>query len=359
MEMSTETGDPRSATLMVHLLGRCNLSCHHCYMEGAPSRTELLPLDLVLRAVEECPQLGIATLYVTGGEPLLYPGFEQVLRLAARTPKLEITVCTNGTLIRERHAKLLKDVGAKVNISVDGDAEFHDRFRNLPGAFRSTERGLRLVVEAGVSVTIVGTISRSNLDQVPAMVEWAAKEGAVQFRAQPLLRLGRGSEIEDECLSKFEMDRLLLQFQDLANSYRSRGLKCNIVGASRSFLRKHACGAYVCNGAGCHRRVAQEIKKLVIREDGTILPEVTNLSHAFAIGNIQEGPLLRQVNDYFENGYRKFDQLCRSTYAEVIPTWDSEFVPWDQIVAERSRTWGDQPLFEIAANDCHTCGSFT
>jgi MoaA/NifB/PqqE/SkfB family radical SAM enzyme len=252
----------------------------------------------------------------------------KALRVAARVPKLEITLCTNATLFSDRHAALLKDVGAKVNISVDGDERFHDHFRSFPGAFRSTELGLRRAVEAGILATVVTTISRANLHLLPFMVEWAASFGAVQFRAQPLLRLGRGNGISEQCLTNHEMDRLLLQLTDLANAYRSRGLKCNVVGASRSFLRKHPCGAYVCNGSGCHRRVAQEIKKLVIREDGTILPEITNLSHEFAIGNIEDGPLSTLVNLYFEEGYRRFDQLCRATYAEVLSGWDSEYVPW-------------------------------
>ena len=34
-----------------------------------------------------------------------------------------------------------------------------------------------------------------------------------------------------------------------------------------------------------------------------------------------------------------------------------KFVPWDQIVAERSHTWRDQPFVEIAAEGCRTCGS--
>jgi MoaA/NifB/PqqE/SkfB family radical SAM enzyme len=322
-------------------------------MEGAPSRREKLPLDLVLEAITECATLGIATLYLTGGEPLLYPDFEEVLRFAARIPKLEIVVCTNGTLLTERHAALLKEAGAKVNISVDGIAEYHDRFRNLAGSFRSTERGLERAVAAGIAVTVIMTVARENQSMLPAMAEWAANAGVVQFRAQPLLNLGRGAEISDQRLSKHDMDRLLLALTDLANVYGPRGMKCNLVGASRSFLRKHPCGAYVCNGTGCHRRVAQEIKKLVIREDGTILPEVTNLNHDFAIGTIGDAPLSVMVNRYFEDGYAKFDRLCRSAYQDVLPEWNSEFIPWDQIVAERSRAWKDVPLVEIEVAGCH------
>jgi MoaA/NifB/PqqE/SkfB family radical SAM enzyme len=356
MEISTETGDTRSATLMVHLLGRCNLTCKHCYMEGAPSRTERLPLDLVLGAIGECRSLGIANLYVTGGEPLLYPGFEQVLEKASEDPGLAITVCTNATLVKAKHVALLKEVNARVNVSVDGSSEFHDLFRGRSGAFKATERGLQKLVEAAVPVTIVSTISRANLHMLSDMVEWAARVGAVQFRAQPLLDLGRGRMISDQCLSNSEMNHLLLWLTDLANAYRLRGLKCNVVGASRAFLRKHPCGAYVCNGTGCHRRVAQEIKKVVIREDGTILPEITNLSHIFAIGTLFDGPLSTLVAQYFRDGYRRFDQLCRTTYAEVLPGWDSEFIPWDQIVAERSRTWrASATSTENILASCGTC----
>jgi hypothetical protein len=63
------------------------------------------------------------------------------------------------------------------------------------------------------------------------------------------------------------------------------------------------------------------------------------LSSEFAIGTIHDGPLPALVSRYFEDGYGAFDQLCRSVYAEVLPVWDSEFVPWDEIVVERSRTW--------------------
>jgi Fe-coproporphyrin III synthase len=357
MEISTETGDARSATLMVHLLGRCNLRCQHCYMEGAPSRKERLPLDLVLSAIGECRSLGVATLYLTGGEPLLYPEFEKVLDAAVKDPNLAITVCTNGTLVKSRHASLLKAVNARVNISVDGTPDFHDRFRGHPGAYRATERSLLQLVKAGVPVTVVATISRANLHMLAQLVDWAASAGAIQFRAQPLLNLGRATTVSDQCLRNPEMDRLLLELTDLANSYRPRGLKCNLVGASRSFLREHPCGAYVCNGAGCHRRIAQEIKKVVIREDGTILPEITNLSHAFAIGTVFDGSLSTLVARYFEGGYRKFDQLCRSTYSEVLPKWESEFVPWDQIVAERSQTWRPSPtsLVDDMVATCGTC----
>lgn len=354
MEFSSETGSAGSATLMLHLLGRCNLTCRHCYMNGGPTRGERLPADLVIRAVSECLSLGIGALYLTGGEPLLYREIEEVLRAAASI-RLQLTVCTNGTLLTERHAAMLREAGARVNISVDGDAAFHDYFRDSSGAFQATERGCRTIVGAGVPLTVISTISRANLRLLPFLADWAARHGATQFRVQPLLQLGRGIEIMDQCLTNDQMNQLLLQLSDLANTYRSSGMACSLVGVSRQFLLAHPCGAYVCNGPGCHRHVAREIKKIVVREDGTVLPEITNLSHKFALGRIEDGTLADLVSRYFEDGYDRFDYLCRKTYQEVVATWKSAVVPWDQIVADRSHLWGARPAQRVPVQNCGIC----
>ncbi len=340
MEISPEVNQARNAgTLMLHLLGRCNLQCLHCYMEGSPSRHERLPAELVFNAIEECDHLGVGGLYLTGGEPLLYPEIRDVIAIASRFSNLKVTLCTNGVLVKKHHVAMLKDANVHVHVSIDGEEEFHDQFRQLSGAFRLTERSIRLMSEAGIPVTIVSTISQSNLHSLPYLVAWAAEVGAQKYRVQPLLKLGRGKQIADHRLTNNQMNQMVLQLSDLANQYRSVGLACSLIGVSRRFLLAHPCGAYVCNGVGCHRGVVKEIKKLVVREDGTVLPEATNLNHKYALGKLEEGSLSFLVNQFFDDGgYDRFHQLCRTVYSEVLPTWDSEVVPWDQILAERSHS---------------------
>ncbi|MGA2216441.1 MAG: radical SAM protein [Terracidiphilus sp.] len=341
--------------LMIHLLGRCNLECLHCYMEGSPRRTEQLPLELVLQAIEECPRLGIGTIVVTGGEPLLYRGLDQVLEAAANLPNVQTTLCTNGTLLTAGKAEQFRKLGLRINISIDGQPEFHDRFRNLPGAFRSSERGARHAVDAGIPLTIIGSISQKNLDSLDFLVHWAANVGAGEFFAQPLLNLGRGTQITDSCLSFAQLNRLILKLTDLANRPEIRNLKCQVIGAKKKFLLQHPCGAFVCNGTGCHRGVTKEIKKLVIREDGTVLPEVPTLSHRYALGNIRDGSLSELTERYFARGYDDFDRLCRAAYAEVLPQWDCIVVPWEQILSERSLTWRPEAAVALPAPQCATC----
>ena len=125
-----------SATLMLHLTGRCNLECRHCYMDGSPRRRERLPLDWILQSLGAAPELGIGSLFLTGGEPLMYPHFPDVVRAAVAVEGLTTTVCTNATLVRPREAELFAGLGVDVHVSVDGEPAFHDAFRCIDNAFR-------------------------------------------------------------------------------------------------------------------------------------------------------------------------------------------------------------------------------
>ncbi len=315
-------------------------------------------MEDVLRAIGECPALGIGALSLTGGDPLLYQGLDRVLETAAAIPGLKITVCTNGLLLSAYRAAQFRELGVRVNISIDGRPDFHDSFRNLAGAFRSAERGVHAAVNAGVPVTIISTLSKANFDSLEFLVDWAAAAGAEEFFAQPLLDLGRGTQIADQCLTFSDVNRLLLQLTDLANRPRTRNLRYQVFGLKRKFLTEHPCGAYVCNGTGCHRGVDKEIKKVVVREDGTVLPEVPNLDHRYALGTIRDNSLSELLSRYYECGYDTFDRLCRAAYAEVLPAWDCVIVPWEQIIAERSRSWIPND-HSAPIPECVTCAAST
>jgi MoaA/NifB/PqqE/SkfB family radical SAM enzyme len=354
---------PRPATLMLHLIGKCNLRCVHCYMEGAPERQEQLPLGPVLAAIADCRTLGVGSLYITGGEPLLYPGLSEVLDAAAADSGLRTTVSSNATQLKAQHAEALAQRGFELNVSVDGTAGHHDAFRRQRGAFARTERGVKLAAAAGVRITIVMTVCKANLSTVETVAAWAFAAGAKTIRFQPLLRLGRGSGIADERLGASEIDTLVMHVSDLASRYRGR-MACAIVGQSHRFMLAHPCAAYVCNGGGCHRRVAREVKKIVVRENGTILPEATNLDPRFAIGHIGDGSLPALITRFLDEDYGRFDALCRRTYHAVLPDWRAAVVPWDEILAESSRHESCVSAAPAVATACGTaspaaCGPAT
>jgi len=323
-------------------------------MEGSPRRREYLPFEWIEQALRVAPELGIGSLFLTGGEPLLYPRFADVARVAREVDGLSTTVCTNAMLIRSREADLFADFGFDVHVSIDGESTYHDSFRAVEGAFRGAARGVELLVEAGVPVTIVTTISQDNFDQFGKIIKWVTESGATRLLVQPLLDLGRGSLIRDQQLTSEQLNLLILQTSDFANSSERR-ITASIIGGSKRFLLAHPCAAYVCNGGGCHRGVSAEIKKVVVREDGTILPEATNLDRRYAIGTVSEGPLQDLIKRFFSNGYEEFDRLCRITYEEFVPEWPDPIVPWDQLLAMKSRT--ELPSIDMLPSMQRGCGA--
>ena len=325
-----------SASLMLHLTGRCNLECRHCYMDGGPWRRERLPIGWVLDAIRTAPGLGIGALFLTGGEPMMYPHLVEVLEVAGATEGLDVTLSTNATLVNAHFAGALAASRVRVHVSIDGRPDFHDAFRGESGAFAKTEAGLEELRRAGVPFTIVTTISRDNLEDFDHIAGWAVAAGAERLLVQPLLRLGRGQDIGDHALSSPQLLQLIMSVSDLANR-DGRPIKASVIGGSKRFFLAHPCAAYVCNGGGCHRGVSKEIKKIVVRETGIVLPEATNLDESYAIGRVEEASLASLVHGYFSSGYDAFDRLCRAAYHECVPDWPDPILPWDQILAERSR----------------------
>ena len=68
----------------------------------------------------------------------------------------------------------------RISISLDGSTpETHDEFRGLEKAFENSIRGIKLAKEAGIEFQINTTITKTNLDEIPKILNLAEKLGAV------------------------------------------------------------------------------------------------------------------------------------------------------------------------------------
>jgi len=81
--LSDRGGELRAAvptTLQVNVGKRCNQACHHCHVDASPTRTEVMPDEVVeacLDVLARAPEL--ATLDITGGAPELHPRFRELV----------------------------------------------------------------------------------------------------------------------------------------------------------------------------------------------------------------------------------------------------------------------------------------
>jgi MoaA/NifB/PqqE/SkfB family radical SAM enzyme len=322
--------------MVIHLLNQCNLFCRHCFMAATSRVDKILGKDLVLRSLREVEQLGIGRVHLTGGEPFMYPYLSEVLSFISQQQEFVSAISTNGTLIDESWIGPLSDSKITVNVSIDGPEDYHDKFRGSKGAFLKANENIKLMLDAKIPVSVVTTVCQDNLEYLPWLANWASEMGIKNVTIQPLLHLGRASAISDKKLSQIQICDMFFLLSDLCHAYRSKGVGFGLAYRNRDYLLEHPCAAYVCNGNKCHRNVAKEIKKLIIREDGTVLPEVETLNPRFSLGNLNEGKLVDLVNEYFEYGYSNFHELCRLAYTEILSKWSSPIVPWNEIISEES-----------------------
>ena len=152
------------------------------------------PRDLatedVLRIMTELADEGGKSVTLSGGEPLLHPDIGRILRAAAS--RLEVSLLTNGTLIDRERAKLLADLGVRVQISLDGaNAKTHDRHRGK-GSFDRALRAVRLLQEAGAGdgLNLCTTVMTQNLGELKAIIALAEELGVPLARFIPLRKRG-------------------------------------------------------------------------------------------------------------------------------------------------------------------------
>ena len=124
--------------LRISVTDRCNLRCTYCMPREIFDknhvflpRNELLSFEEIEKVARAFITLGVQKIRLTGGEPLLRRGIENLIReLASLTDSegkpIEVTLTTNAVLLSQK-AQALKDAGlSRITVSLDGlsDAVF-------------------------------------------------------------------------------------------------------------------------------------------------------------------------------------------------------------------------------------------
>jgi hopanoid biosynthesis associated radical SAM protein HpnH len=150
-------GDQRfPLVLMLEPLHACNLSCSGCgrLREYSDTMGSRLSIDECLAAVDEC---GAPVVSICGGEPLIYPGIEELVEKTIARRK-HVYLCTNGVLLDKKLAGLRPTSRLFLNVHLDGMEATHDRLVQRSGAFSAAVRGIEAAKRAGFQVSTNTTI---------------------------------------------------------------------------------------------------------------------------------------------------------------------------------------------------------
>ncbi len=174
--------------LRVSLTDRCNLRCQYCMpAEGLDwlPRADVLTDEETLRLIRiGVTRLGITTVRLTGGEPLLRRDLEWlVAAIADLDPAPAIALTTNGIGLADRAASLAAAGLTRINISLDTlDPQTFKQITRRP-RLADVLAGVEASVAAGLVPVKINTVLLRGVNDHEAypLLEWALRTG-VQLR---------------------------------------------------------------------------------------------------------------------------------------------------------------------------------
>ncbi len=197
----------------------CNLRCAYCMpLEGAvkQARTDILSYEEMARLIGMLVQLGVRSVRVTGGEPLLRKNITELIELLSEIPELEdILLTTNGYKLKEL-APELKAAGLKrINVHLDTlDAQRYEKITH-GGQIKDVLSGIESAQAAGLGPVKINSVLMKGLndDEIDSMVRFAA-DNKLLLRFIELMPLGPAQTMQDQFLpTSYVLERLSRKWQ--------------------------------------------------------------------------------------------------------------------------------------------------
>lgn len=179
---------------------RCNLRCRYCMPNGLENglpMEKLLSFSELLFLAKEASKLGISRFKVTGGEPLVRDGVLDFIKELKKLDKVEqVTLTTNGILLKEALPELLSAEIDGINVSLDSLKE--ERFAEITGLpiLSRVLEGIYAACDAGFHVKLNTVMQKGkNEDELFSLLA-LAKERPLDIRFIEMMPIGYGKNFE-------------------------------------------------------------------------------------------------------------------------------------------------------------------
>lgn len=201
----------------IELTQGCNFKCNHCYNFDRQSTSVTtvesgsLEIERAEILIDELAEAGALYLNLSGGEVLLYPHLERVIKKGYEN-NLEVRLKTNGSLLTKSRCEKLKQAGLSgMDISLYGmSEESYSILTNSSKGFNQTLNGILFAKDNGFDVSISIILHRYNLNEISAMVEFCENhELNFQFSTEITERYDQSKGARDFEITKEQFEEQL------------------------------------------------------------------------------------------------------------------------------------------------------
>lgn len=264
--------------LSLELTKKCNLRCIHCYLSAGDEDDTELTLDEIKELLRSTKNSGGTSVALGGGEPLLRTDFMDIIKYA-NSLGLLISLGSNGTVIDEELAKSFSEIPLKIQISLDGATkETHDGVRG-EGSFDLAVAGIEHLIKEGMAkdLVIAFTPMKTNLHEVPDIINFALKRQIPVIQFPPLASSGRAKENWKEL--RLSDDEMLWFWEFISKKSDELRGKMDLLAD---------CFSMNINNAGIHQRCSIGTQ-LRVDPDGDVYPcQCFHFGSEYCLGNLRE-----------------------------------------------------------------------
>jgi len=168
-------GKPQLTNLHIEITSRCNERCLHCYI---PHENKINSIDssLFYNILEQCKEMKLLHLTLSGGEPMLHKDFCSFLE-KCREYNFSVNVLSNLTLLNKEIIEVMKAnplLGVQASL-YSMNPNIHDGITQMKGSFKKTKQGILKLIDNDIPLQISCPILKQNKNCFEDVVNWAEK----------------------------------------------------------------------------------------------------------------------------------------------------------------------------------------
>jgi MoaA/NifB/PqqE/SkfB family radical SAM enzyme len=277
-----------------------------------------MPRDLALRTIEQAAALGMRSLQLSGGDPLLYPHLLDVIQAGASYPGVFVFMNSVGTGVTVERAREIIEAGLGAwNFSVDTlDAAKYERLRGVRGAFPKIMQAIGTVRAAAADypefcINYMTVITRENFRDIPALVRHCLDTGVAGIYLMNVYGDTTGQALLTEPeIEEFRQEIVPAILGVLEEKDAPDVVQTNAATVMGSFFSaenpdsNYARGVYWPSMDAARDACNVPDYYALVEPDGRVLPCcLVEISHQGEVGNVTDRPL-EEV--WTGEGYRDF-----------------------------------------------------
>lgn len=210
----------------IEITNCCNMKCKHCMNWSFKNTNKGFEKEDIIKLVDDLHKNKTEKIYISGGEPLLYPYIDEVI-LYANSLGMKTTLATNGLEV-PNHIAAIKKGTQLVSISLDGIGKTHDKLRGISGTFENCEKAFKILKENNVKTKISTMIWKENINELEEIILFAKKHGVSKLNFSFLIPEGRAKVDDTIKVPTDKYKEIIENVKKLINKYEDENLEIRL-----------------------------------------------------------------------------------------------------------------------------------